>query len=355
MTSEHPIEKISVALATYNGARFLPEQLASLTAQTRLPDELVIADDCSTDTTLVIVEHFAMGAPFPVRIIRHPKNIGILENFYSAFDTTTGSLIFYCDQDDVWHPRKIEKLLASFRPDTMIAMHQSEIVGEHLESHNRSAPGNPRYGHFAFPADTGSIHGFGHQMAFRRPVLDMMHKLREIVEPLSPRGFAHDLDQFIPFCAAVLGSLHVLPDNLVRFRRHGGATSPAGAAVARPASIADLAEKAHGLVQADITRSALRSAIIRTATAEGIIVPLLAPSLLKASARQEQRTRHQKAALAQDAPFGPLTSIATGLFVAGRYTNDRPLRALGTSLLLACIPDWLQASVKSPAHNFGDT
>lgn len=348
-------EKVSVAIATYNGARFLPEQLVSLSTQTRLPDELVIADDCSTDATISIVAQFAASAPFPVRIVRHPKNIGILENFYSAFDATTGSLIFYCDQDDIWNPAKIKKLLSSFRPNTMLAMHQSEIVGENLETHNRSAPGNPRYGHFSFPADTASIHGYGHQMAFRRPVLEMMHAMRDVIEPLSPRGFAHDLDQFIPFCAALLGGLAVLPDDLVRFRRHGAATSQAGSVTARPTSRSDVTDKARYLIETDIARSALRLAIVRAAIAQAIIVPPCAAELLKAFSLHETRTRHQKAALARPIPFVPLARIATGLFTAGSFTNDRPLRAMGMSLLLACIPDRLHAPVQSPSHYLGDT
>ncbi|HEX8394664.1 MAG TPA: glycosyltransferase, partial [Longimicrobium sp.] len=59
--------RVSVALCTYNGARWLPEQLASLAAQTRLPHELVVCDDRSTDETEAVVRAFAATAPFPVR------------------------------------------------------------------------------------------------------------------------------------------------------------------------------------------------------------------------------------------------------------------------------------------------
>ena len=71
----------SVALCTYNGERFLSEQLASLAAQTFLPDELVICDDASLDASMRIVEDFAKNASFPVRIYRNPKNLGYIKNF----------------------------------------------------------------------------------------------------------------------------------------------------------------------------------------------------------------------------------------------------------------------------------
>jgi hypothetical protein len=331
-------ETISVAIATYNGARFLSEQLDSIKAQTRPPDELIIADDCSTDDSVAIARQFASQSAFPVRVIHYPRNVGILENFYSAFRATSGSMIFYCDQDDVWRPDKIEKVLESFDDETMMVMHQSEIVGENLEPQHRSAPGNPRYGNIPFPADTASIHGYGHQMAFRRPVFDLMQQLRNVIEPLAPNGFAHDLDQYIPFCASLLGGLVLLPDTLVSFRRHGAATSPAGSAFSQPVGKTDRAEKARYLVETDVERSALRLATLRAAIDQGVIAPSLAVPLLKAFSLKERRTRRQHVVVDNRgiAATGPVTAMTARLLARGRFSNDRPLRALGLSILLAC-------------------
>src|ERR1700730_3732237 len=80
----HSQEKISVALCTYNGERFLGRQLASMQQQTRLPDELVVCDDCSTDSTIGILNEFATSAGFPVRIIRNEQNLGFVANFEQA-------------------------------------------------------------------------------------------------------------------------------------------------------------------------------------------------------------------------------------------------------------------------------
>ena len=101
------MSRISIAMCTYNGGRFLPEQLASIAAQQRLPDEMVVCDDGSTDTTLEILEKFSRTVPFTVRIVRNPVNLGSTKNFEQAISLCTGDLIALCDQDDVWLPEKL--------------------------------------------------------------------------------------------------------------------------------------------------------------------------------------------------------------------------------------------------------
>ena len=82
-------DTISVALCTYNGARFLEQQLASLEAQELRPDELVVCDDRSTDNTVQMLESFARTAPFPVRIHVNPVNLGSTRNFDRAMRLLT--------------------------------------------------------------------------------------------------------------------------------------------------------------------------------------------------------------------------------------------------------------------------
>lgn len=101
------MSRISIAMCTYNGARFLQEQLASIAAQQRLPDEMVVCDDGSTDTTLEILEKFSQTVSFPVRIVRNPVNLGSTKNFEQAMRLCTGDLIALSDQDDVWLPHKL--------------------------------------------------------------------------------------------------------------------------------------------------------------------------------------------------------------------------------------------------------
>ncbi|GAB3257004.1 hypothetical protein GCM10027347_19190 [Larkinella harenae] len=101
---------ISVALCTYNGEAYLETQLQSILHQSRLPDELIICDDDSTDQTPVILQKFADRAPFPVHIVRNTPRLGSNKNFEKALFLCQGELLFICDQDDYWLPEKIETL-----------------------------------------------------------------------------------------------------------------------------------------------------------------------------------------------------------------------------------------------------
>jgi glycosyltransferase involved in cell wall biosynthesis len=82
--------KISIALATFNGARFLKDQLASLVEQTFLPAELVVTDDGSTDETLAILEWFSHVAPFHVSVHLNHQRLGYGMNFLKAASLCSG-------------------------------------------------------------------------------------------------------------------------------------------------------------------------------------------------------------------------------------------------------------------------
>ena len=92
---------VSVALCTYNGERFLQEQLDSIAMQTWTPDEVVVGDDGSSDSTLEILERWKQSVPFSVRIERNERNLGFAKNFESTLSRCTGDVVFLCDQDDV--------------------------------------------------------------------------------------------------------------------------------------------------------------------------------------------------------------------------------------------------------------
>jgi glycosyltransferase involved in cell wall biosynthesis len=108
-------KRISVAMCTYNGESFLGQQLESIAVQTRLPAELVICDDRSTDSTVEIVRQFARSASFQVRFSVNADNLGssskgITRNFEQASALCEGDLIAFCDQDDVWLPNRLERM-----------------------------------------------------------------------------------------------------------------------------------------------------------------------------------------------------------------------------------------------------
>jgi glycosyltransferase involved in cell wall biosynthesis len=106
---------VSVAMATYNGERFLPEMLESLAAQTRLPDELVVRDDASEDDTVAILHAFARRVPFRVEVMAGGPRLGYAQNFIAASNACRGSLIFFADQDDSWRPTKLATVAGRVR------------------------------------------------------------------------------------------------------------------------------------------------------------------------------------------------------------------------------------------------
>lgn len=125
-------DTISVALCTYNGARFLEQQLASLQAQERRPDELVVCDDRSTDNTVQMLESFARTAPFPVRIHVNPVNLGSTRNFDRAMRLCAGSLIAFCDQDDIWRPARLSACAKALQddPDLGLIFSNGELIDD---------------------------------------------------------------------------------------------------------------------------------------------------------------------------------------------------------------------------------
>ncbi len=131
---------ISVAMCTYNGERYLVEQLNSLLTQTCLPNELVICDDGSTDGTLAILENFQKNVLFKVHIHKNQKPLGTTKNFEKAIRLCTGSYIFPCDQDDVWLPTKIEVLTnyLNQNPGVEMVFSNAKLVDVALNDLHRS-------------------------------------------------------------------------------------------------------------------------------------------------------------------------------------------------------------------------
>lgn len=137
------IPRVSVALASYNGAQFLGEQLKSLAEQTRLPDELVVSDDGSRDETIAILEDFRARAPFEVRILRNKVKLGYAGNFNRALAECTGGLVFLADQDDWWFAGKLASMerWAQEAPDCAIFACDAELTNAELSPSGRSKRG----------------------------------------------------------------------------------------------------------------------------------------------------------------------------------------------------------------------
>lgn len=231
--------QISIALCTYNGALFLQEQLESILRQTAQPLELCIGDDGSTDATLDILNRFAARAPFRVVVNRNRFNLGYGENFIQTAKLCAGEWIAFCDQDDVWLPKKLERcaeLINQGPPDLRLVVHNAAVVDSEgnfqkflLEGANYDWGRATTFAKHELPPAWTM---YGNCMVFDRSLI------RDV--PTDGRAWpcftaepheAHD--SWIPILAAALGSVRATSDPLIHYRRHGGNTSdtlmPAGA------------------------------------------------------------------------------------------------------------------------------
>ncbi len=210
-------------MGTFDGARFLPEQLDSILAQTRPPDELVVCDDCSSDRTPQILAEFAAVAPFPVRVSRNRSQLGWFENFLQASRECSGDLIAFCDQDDVWLPEKLarcEAILDSADSPSLV-MHAARVVDRELTPIGTLHPDirhSQRLRPRSYPTFVG---GPGFAMCFERTLLGYLRQ-----PPLPPetrREYGHDT--LLVLLAGADHGLFLLDEPLALYRRHGGNVS----------------------------------------------------------------------------------------------------------------------------------
>lgn len=160
----------SIAMATYNGAQYIQEQLQSFADQTCQPDELIITDDCSTDETEAVVREFAKTAPFSVEFHRNEKNLGYCGNFNAALMKTTGDLVFLSDQDDVWFPEKIEHMVGVVErnPQALVVMNDAALTDGLLNEVGLTKVGQIRSAGFGLESFV-----MGCCCAVRRELLDL--------------------------------------------------------------------------------------------------------------------------------------------------------------------------------------
>jgi glycosyltransferase involved in cell wall biosynthesis len=213
--------QLSIALATYNGERFLQEQLDSLLRQTLLPQELVVCDDGSTDATVSILEAFATEAPFSVQIHRNERNLGHGDTFLKAAMLCEGNWIAFCDQDDVWLENKLARYAEVIieHPEVVLVSHSSEQVDADL----RPLPHRiPDHGSFsvAGPLNNpplGVLPGF--TCCVRKDLIKSL-PINERPEDMHRPGRRQSHDLFIYHVADAYGHIARVPESLALYRRH---------------------------------------------------------------------------------------------------------------------------------------
>lgn len=213
--------KISIALATRNGADFLPDFLDSLAYQEQLPVELVVCDDASGDETVAILESFSLRAPFEVRIFRNPECLGVTGNFSRAISLCTGEIIALADQDDVWRPEKLKEISRALAvADCEAVFSDAEVVAEDLRPLDYGMWERVNFNRHeqARMASGQSLDVLLKHRVVTGATLAFSKNLCDLLLPI-PAQWPHDA--WIATLAAVKGHLYPINKPLVDYRQHG--------------------------------------------------------------------------------------------------------------------------------------
>jgi glycosyltransferase involved in cell wall biosynthesis len=207
-------------MATYNGARFIEDQLESIARQTRPPDELVVSDDGSTDATEDIIRRFAKDAPFPVHFRKNENRLGFGENFIQTALRCSGKWIAFCDQDDVWLPKKLELCLQEIDrgpTDLMLVAHNATITDARLHAVGAlyRYPARKVTPALGLPPEWYCI---GATQVFRADLLTAIPCTRRVSFPWHSHRDAHDV--WVALISNCLGSILRMNEQLVLYRRH---------------------------------------------------------------------------------------------------------------------------------------
>jgi len=220
--------KISVALAAYKGERFIFEQLASIAQQTVLPDEVIITDDSPDSATYDVVMKFKEASSLPISLHSNELRLGYKENFLKAISLCTGEVVAFCDQDDVWAPRKLEIMSAQFMdPDVMLVSHSVDLVDESLQPIEGARDRHWRYSGTYAPMSTDPWYLLYGMCAMARTVIFRCADLEK--RPLDHTWPSDKMshDEWAWMMGTALGKYVALPDKLALYRQH--ATNVVGA------------------------------------------------------------------------------------------------------------------------------
>lgn len=202
--------KISVCVATYNGEKYIKEQLLSVLKNIKEDDEIIISDDGSTDDTIAIIKEMAENEK-RINLIAGPR-LGVLKNFENAISIAQGDIVFLCDQDDVWVDNKVNEVLKIFeKTNCLLVIHNASIVNEDLTKQGLSFFEFKNSGK-GFWKNLWRNTYIGCCMAFKKSMFNYILPIPENV-PMH--------DQWIGLLAENKGKVEFLDEELLLYRRHG--------------------------------------------------------------------------------------------------------------------------------------
>ncbi len=216
--------RISIAMATYNGEKYIKEQLDSLQNQTLQPSELVVVDDGSTDNTLEIVRCFCKSWPVPAKIYINDTNLHYTGTFIKAASLCTGDLVAFCDQDDIWDKKKLEACVTALQSgDVDLVVHEGRVINSYGQLTTKKIPdlsGNAKW-RYCPPFNKAT----GFAMVFRREVIEGLLEWWDWNEYVTLRRehgvpLGHDLLVYA-WCVGKK-NISFVEKELVLYRVHGG-------------------------------------------------------------------------------------------------------------------------------------
>jgi len=207
-------------MATYNGEKYIIQQLSSILSQLGENDEVVISDDSSTDATLTSVRE--LNDP-RIRIFANNKFHGPIYNFEFCLTKVSGDIIFLADQDDIWLSGKVSHIMEVFsnNPEVTLVASDAQII---------NATGAIIADTF-YPAGvkfTSSVLGNIVKNRFLGCSLAMRRRMLSIVLPFPRRLPMHD--SWLGIMNLIFGKVHFIKTPLLAYRRHEGNFSPSGRA-----------------------------------------------------------------------------------------------------------------------------
>lgn len=201
--------RVSVAMATYNGEKYLKEQLDSILENLKSNDEIIISDDGSTDKTLKILEQYE-SEDSRIKVYKNSK-LGVKKNFEKAIEHSNGKYIFLADQDDVWAIDKVDKVLKAFKEnDCSLVIHDAIVVNENLKKINDSF--------FSLRNSRSGILKNIYKNSYIGCCIAFKSTMKKYILPIPNNIEMHD--QWIGILNDKYGKSIFLKDKLIKYRRH---------------------------------------------------------------------------------------------------------------------------------------
>lgn len=208
-------EMISIAMATYNGEKYLREQLDSILAQTHQNFELIVCDDCSTDSTVRILREYERNDS-RIKVFENAVNLGFKKNFEKAIGLCSGDYIALSDQDDIWLPEHLSILLSNIH-DRSLCCGDAELVDENNVLQNKLL--SVADGVFDFPPANKILYRIiFNQSPFQGASQLLRKEFLKKVLPIPSKVRFHDA--WFAACACFDNGINYVRIPITRYRRH---------------------------------------------------------------------------------------------------------------------------------------